>query len=108
MPNITNNMSPYVANCMFPRVYNVEFPCVMTSFIGMCHIIICWFSFLGIDLIIWLSMGYGTRGEDGKLWVAEVEGVVFRLRGWVDGMGSEVRKGEGKVLGIIVMGMAVS
>jgi hypothetical protein len=63
----------------------------------MCHILIQWFLCLGIDLSIWLSMGYGTRGEEGKLWVAEVEGVVCRLWGWVSGLGSEVSKGEGKV-----------
>jgi hypothetical protein len=85
-------MPPYVTNCMLPRVSNVEFPCVMTSFIAMCHILIRWFSCLGIALRIWLSMGDGTRGEEGKLWVAEVEGVVCRLRGWVGRLGSEVSK----------------
>jgi hypothetical protein len=74
MPNITNNMHPYVANCMFPRV--------MTLFIAMSYILIRWFSCLGITLRIWLSMGDGTRREEGKLWVAKVEGVFCRLRGW--------------------------
>jgi hypothetical protein len=49
--------------------------------IAMCHIHICWFSCLGIDLRILLSMGYGTRGEEGKLWVEKVKGVVYRLQG---------------------------
>ena len=92
MPNITNNMSPYVTNCMFPRVSNVKLTCVMTSFISMCHILIHWFSCLGISLRIWLSMGDGTRGEEGKLWIEEVEGVVCRLWGWVGKLESEVSK----------------
>jgi hypothetical protein len=39
----------------------------MTAFIAMCHILIQWFSFLGIDFIIWLSMGGGTIGDEGEV-----------------------------------------
>jgi hypothetical protein len=53
----------------------------MTSFIVMCHILIHWFSCLGIALRIWLSMGDVTRGDEGKLWVDKVEGVFFSLWG---------------------------
>jgi hypothetical protein len=88
----SNNITPCVSNFIFPRVSNVEFPCVMTSFIAMCHIIIHWFPCLGITLRIWLSMGDGKRGEEGKLWVEEVKGVICRLRGWVGGLGSKVSK----------------
>jgi hypothetical protein len=89
MLSVPNKILPYVSNCMLPCVSTVEFH------VSYSHSL--WFSCLGIALIIWLSMGYGTRGEEGKLLVAEVEGVVCRLQGWVGGLGSEVSKGEGKV-----------
>jgi len=37
-------------------------------------------------------MGDGTRGEEGNLWIEEVEGVVCRLCGWVGRLGTEVSK----------------
>jgi hypothetical protein len=43
-------------------------------------------------LRIWLTMGDGTRGEEEKLLVVKVEGVFFRLWGWVGKLGREVNK----------------